>query len=620
VLTIHALSLLIAIPNPKPGVVPTLREWTGGEGEMPLTRKSRICIPKGAGQEVARVATVLQEDLQEIAHLKPAIVTGSGKPGDIVLSLGSMESKMYAEGYTLNVTQAATVTAANPKGLFYGTRSLLQMMVLSKRNALPRGAARDWPDYAERGFLLDVGRKFFPMSFLRNYAKFMGWYKMNDFQLHLNDNAIGVGKDAKGYAGFRLQSSQFPGLTSTDGSYSRKEIADLQDLATAHGVTITPEIDSPAHALALTQYKPELASPKYGRDHLDLSKQESIDFVKQIWGEFMPWFRADYVHIGADEYSSAPEAHAGYKKYINEVAAYIKAHGKKVRMWGGLKVGGGAEGVDRDIVVSLWYPGYHNPVDAVKEGYNLINTQDGYLYIVPFAGYYYQFLNSKYLYENWVPNQFGDEGKFPYQDPHILGGMFAVWNDKVGFPYTSEDVHELVLPAMPTLAEKLWSGPPTGKRSFEEFEKDYKVLGDGPGVNIAPPPVIQQLGNLAFHKPISASVRNDGLFGAATMVDGRPPTRWFADTKQKPVVTLDLQRPESISRMILKWVPREASTTYQIEGSADGQSWQKLYVTEQGAGSTETIRFAATSLRYIRLTIPEQKVKSCSLFEIEVYR
>ena len=37
-----------------------------------------------------------------------------------------------------------------------------------------------------------------------------------------------------------------------------------------------------------------------------------------------------------------------------------------------------------------------------------INTNDGALYIVPFAGYYRMDRNHKGLYNNWIPNRIGD--------------------------------------------------------------------------------------------------------------------------------------------------------------------------------------------------------------------
>ena len=47
----------------------------------------------------------------------------------------------------------------------------------------------------------------------------------------------------------------------------KKEFIALQQLADSLGVEIIPEIDVPAHSLALTQYKPEIGSEEYGMDH-----------------------------------------------------------------------------------------------------------------------------------------------------------------------------------------------------------------------------------------------------------------------------------------------------------------------------------------------------------------
>ena len=51
---------------------------------------------------------------------------------------------------------------------------------------------RDYPLYKVRSFILDVGRKTFTMDYLKQIVKQMSWYKMNDFQVHLNDNLIPI--------------------------------------------------------------------------------------------------------------------------------------------------------------------------------------------------------------------------------------------------------------------------------------------------------------------------------------------------------------------------------------------------------------------------------------------
>ncbi len=622
-----ATSITMATPNQalinkKPRVIPTIREWHGGSGYLTIQLGARVCLEKPSARTLKPVAEVIVEDLKEIAGFEAPIVVDEPKAGDICLKIDDSLDRIGSEGYRLNVDEHATILARTATGTFYGTRTLLQMLVLDpRRRIIAKGEIVDWPNYPVRGFMLDVGRKFFPAKYLNQYVKFMGWYKMNDFQLHLNDNP-GIGRDWKtSYSGFRLQSKKFPGLTSKDGSYSRSQIQWLQKLAAKHGVNITPELDAPAHALALTQFRPELTSEKLPKDHLDLTNPQSIEFVKQIWDEFIPWFTSPHVHIGADEYASDKDSHKYYKQYINEVCAFIKSRGKTVRMWGGLRTGGGPEGVDRDIVVNLWYPGYHDPIDAVNEGYKIINTHDGYLYIVPFAGYYYHWLNTEYLYGNWKPTVFSDDKRFNDDDPNVLGGMFCVWNDRACYPFVFEDVHELVQPAMPTLAEKLWSGQPVD-RDYKTFASDFKVLGDGPGVHIGKPPVFHRKGNLAFGKSGSASDRQNGEFGVNKLFDGRPPSRWFADANKPQWVSVDLGSVQPISRVLLRWAFEAFASEYCVSTSIDGTNWVQVQAKTDGDGGVETVRFVKTEARYVRIDMSKRggREGQFSLFELEVYR
>ena len=93
------------------------------------------------------------------------------------------------------------------------------------------------------------------MHFLRDYVKIMAYYKMNTFQIHLNDNAFKQYFEhdySKTNAAFRLECDTYPGLTAQDGYYTKKEFIELQKLAESLGVEIIPEIDVPAHSLAFT--------------------------------------------------------------------------------------------------------------------------------------------------------------------------------------------------------------------------------------------------------------------------------------------------------------------------------------------------------------------------------
>ena len=113
----------------------------------------------------------------------------------------------------------------------------------------------------------------------------MAWFKLNDFQIHLNDNLIPLehytnnGEDAmQAYSGFRLESDIKKGganqadLTSTDVWYSKADFKEYIEHSAALGVNIIPEIDTPAHSLAFTKVRPDLRYGTDGRqnDHLDL--------------------------------------------------------------------------------------------------------------------------------------------------------------------------------------------------------------------------------------------------------------------------------------------------------------------------------------------------------------
>ena len=85
-----------------------------------------------------------------------------------------------------------------------------------------------------------------------------------------------------------------------------------------------------------------------------------------------------------------------------------------------------------------------NPVDMASEGFSIINANDNLLYIVPKAGYYHDFLDTQMLYEQWEPNIFSlSDPSLNLQPggPHLLGGMFSDWNDRLGSVISDADVY-----------------------------------------------------------------------------------------------------------------------------------------------------------------------------------
>lgn len=486
--------------NACPIVLPELREWKGHTGTFKFNKNGRILIKS---VQLKDMAETFQKDLKEVTGSSLNIITsGEAKEGDIVFDLVDKKENLGLgkEGYILDIGDSVEVKAEQETGAFWSTRTILQILKLNN-NSMPKGITRDYPLYSVRGLILDVGRKTFTMDNLTQLMKEMSWYKLNDFQVHLNDNLIPLenysneGKDPMtAYSGFRLESDIKKGgknqadLTSTDVYYTKKEFRNFIKESRTYGVNIVPEIDTPAHSLALTKVRPDLRAGTYGRDndHLNLTTKydESLNFVQDIFGEYMngsdPVFDSKTtIHIGADEYTKDPTA---YRHFCNDMINYVEKSGRTARLWGSLSsLKGNVPVKAQNVEMNLWNYGWANMDKMYEEGFDLINCNDGNYYIVPNAGYYYDYLNNSSVY-NLAINEIGGK-HIPAGDKQMLGGSFAVWNDMTDYlnnGITEYDVYDRIQSSAALFGAKLWG---KGTLSQSNAENTAKLLGDAPNTN-----------------------------------------------------------------------------------------------------------------------------------------
>ncbi|MBQ7471068.1 MAG: family 20 glycosylhydrolase [Prevotella sp.] len=475
-------ALSYAQPNEKPFTIPEVTEWKGDAGTTQLS--GRIVVKSAS---LRPVAEALVRDYALLNGSPLTLASGKARSGDIVLVAKKLDT-MPAEGYRLQIGDMISIEAPAAQGAFWATRTLLQLV---EQNAqLPRGEIVDVPQYRLRGFMLDVGRKYIPMSYLRELVKVMAYYKMNTLQLHLNDNGFKKYYDddwSKTQAAFRLECETYPGLTARDGSYTKAEFIELQQLAEAYHVEIIPEIDAPAHVLAFTHYRPSLGSKEYGMDHFDLSNPEVYPFMDNLFKEYLsgkePVFRGPRVNIGTDEYSNANQTVVEqFRQFTDHYLALVESYGKKPALWGSLTHAKGTTPVRHEgVLMNCWSNGFARPDSMKQLGYQILSIPDGLVYIVPAAGYYYDYLNCGNLYNNWTPAVIGNQ-TFEEQDPQIEGGMFAVWNDHPGNGITVKDIHHRLFPAMQTISTKCWTGQKTSL-PYASFDAKRLTLSEAPGVN-----------------------------------------------------------------------------------------------------------------------------------------
>ncbi|MBD0742897.1 beta-N-acetylhexosaminidase [Streptomyces sp. CBMA152] len=597
-----------------PQTVPALRQWTAGSGAYTFTATSRIVVDPAYSAQLAGEAGTLADDLSALTGRTVVVATGTASTGDIGLTLG--DSSLPAEGYRMTVGQILAIQGGTATGVFYGTRTVLQL--LHQSPSVPAGTAVDWPTKPERGLMIDQGRKFFTVAWIKQHIQELAYLKLNYFHFHLSDTY-----------GFRLESSTHPEIVSTD-HYSKQDIADLVALGRKYHVTLVPEIDTPGHMNAILAAHPELklknSSGSASADFIDLSLPGSYTLIKDLINEYLPLFPAAYWHIGADEYvtdySQYPQllsyarAHYGanatakdtYYGYVNWANALVRAGGKTTRMWNdGIKSGDGTISPDADIVVEYWYNYGLMPQQLAAAGHIVANESWTPTYYVLGGAK----PDTKWMYETWTPDLF--QGGTTVNDPaRNPGSLIHVWCDNPSAE-TEDQIASGIMYPLRALAQQTW-GSPKPVSTYAAFTPIVAAVGHNPAW-----PGLSQPGNLARNRPTTASSTETPNFPAALATDGDPGTRWSSAYSDPQWLQVDLGSTQSIGRVVLRWETAYGKS-FQIQVSDDAGTWRTLYSTTSGTGGVQDLTGLSGTGRYIRVYGTQRGTSyGYSLYEFEVY-
>ena len=425
----------------------------------------------------------------------------------IILTTKKFIKAPERDGYTLDVTNnTITISGDTHTGTFYGIQTLIQLLPLDKKNmSIPCVSITDYPRFAYRGMHLDVGRHFFPVSFVKQYIDFIALHKMNYFHWHLTEDQ-----------GWRIEIKKYPRLTQIGafrngtvigrrgaagndntpygGFYTQDEIKDVVQYAADRHITVVPEIEMPGHSSAAIAAYPYLScfeneSTKM-RTPSEASKNATGKQVQEGWGVFddvycagndstfqflqdvldevIPLFPSKYIHIGGDESPKAnwkrcPKCQARIKAlglkdehelqsyFIQRMEKYINSKGKTIIGWDEILEGGLAP----NAIVMSWR-GEEGGIAAAKDKHQVIMTPGKYVYLdhaqkqnedsVTIGGY--TPIDTVYDYEP-IPKELNEEqGKF------VLGAQGNVWTEYMAYP---SKVEYMILPRMSALAEVLWT-------------------------------------------------------------------------------------------------------------------------------------------------------------------
>ena len=419
----------------RPQTVPAVQQWRAGHGTYAFTAASRIVVDQASAAQLAKTSQTFASDLSAFIGKTIPVVPGpasSVRRGDVFLSLGSTDSALGNEGYTMAIADSIAIQGRADPGVFYGTRTLLQL--LRQGGTIGAGTIRDWATYAERGVMVDVARKYYSVGWLQNEIREMAYARMNYLHLHLSDDQ-----------GFRLESTTHPEIVSQQ-HYTKKEIADLVAFAATYHVIIVPELDMPGHMGAMLAPHPEL---RISGSDLNVTNPAAVAFVEQVIGEYIPLFPAPFWHMGADETAgiSAPNFYG----FINTIDGFVRSKGRTLRMWND---GIHSASVNADIVVEYWAGSGLTPQQLVDAGHALMNAgYDATYHVLGRGG-----PSLPYLYDNWQVNQFQGGGTVAATSSKLLGADLHIWGDNPNAE-TEAQVFSATIVPLRAIGQKTWGSP-----------------------------------------------------------------------------------------------------------------------------------------------------------------
>jgi hexosaminidase len=412
----------------------------------------------------------------------------------------TVDNTLDTSAYQIDITaKGIIIKAKTPMGAFYAAQSIRQMIwnstsgLKSQSFSFRLMTIKDKPQYAWRGFHLDVSRHFFTKEYILKIIYWLAYYKFDKLHLHLSDDQ-----------GWRIQIDQFPKLTEIGawrtfnkydstcmelakmdnnyaidkrfikevngqtfygGFYTKQDIRDIIAYASAHYIDIIPEIDMPGHMSAAIRAYPQLScvdSAGWGTEFsfpICPCNDPVMDFSYKVWDEIAELFPSKVVHIGCDEvekgtWASSPACQAFMKQngmtslneiqnyFVKKIQEHLQAKGKTVVAWDDVIDGN----IDNKITMMFWRDWVtDSPARSAANG-NPIIISDWSCFYLSSNG---TDESLRKLYD------YNPANKYPATVLSKIQGMQGcVWTEEI----PSEAAFELhVFPGLEALAEVCWA-------------------------------------------------------------------------------------------------------------------------------------------------------------------
>ena len=502
-------------------VIPQPDQWNIGKSQFLINEQTVIVTNQNARAEAEFLAQWLMAasgkvfqivDMNSMPQENFILLSASKRSSELTEeSLRNLPNSLRVQAmqadrsrYRINVTpKGILINAEFDEGVFYGVQTIRQLLPKEAEQKklklplqIPTMLIQDGAKFPHRGLLLDCCRHFMSVDFIKKYIDALAYYKMNVLHWHLTEDQ-----------GWRIQIDKYPLLTEVgawrtekDGSkyggfYSKQEIREIVDYATARHITVIPEIELPGHSSAAIAAYPALSCThqtievenEWGvfKDIYCAGDEYTFEFLENVLSEVCELFPSPYIHIGGDEapkfrWEQCEKCQRRIKQeklkdeaelqtyFIERIATYLQSKGKRIIGWDEILEGG----IPADAMIQSWR-GMEGGEHAAKAGHNVIMSPTSHCYF----DYGLSSTDMEEVYNfNPIPASLSVA-----ESKYIRGGECNMWTEHA----PQETVDSKVFPRLLALAEVLWTFPE--QRNYALFtkrvEEHYERLK---GLNISP--------------------------------------------------------------------------------------------------------------------------------------
>jgi hexosaminidase len=357
-------------------LLPTPRHTLFTDGALALSADRLIVLDSADPQALRFTATHLQRALRDQARVSWEVVASTSVPREqvgVTLSVVP-DGVRHPQGYELTITEEGIHAVASTRaGIFYAVMTLSQILEQRGRD-LPTLRISDWPDFPNRGVMLDISRDKVPtMETLFALVDLLASWKVNQLQLYMVHT---------------FAYRNHPEVWAEASPFTGEEVLALDAYCRERFVELIPYQNCFSHMtrwLVHNRYRqlaecPAGCETRWGYFDTPLSlcpvDPGCLDLVRSIFDELLPHFSSRHFNVGCDETvdlgrgrsKEAVEKYGEGRVYLDflfKIYREVKARGRTMLFWGDIimRYPDLVPELPRDVIVLEWGYEADHPFD-----------------------------------------------------------------------------------------------------------------------------------------------------------------------------------------------------------------------------------------------------------------